>query len=224
MDTCAQGVSGLAVPYPTPIFRFLHIDNLSVVLQREGLHAPNQTPDDGLTYRTIHDASVQQKRSCQPISCGPRGVIHDYVSFYFGVLSPMLLKLKTGQVAGYTDGQSPLIYLVTSAQAVTESGVGFVFSDGHGLAAFTTWFDDLSRLDRLDWSMINQRYWSDNINDMDRQRRKQAELLVHRFCPWGLIREIGVIDANMQSSVRRVLGQFPERLHRPVAVRPAWYF
>jgi hypothetical protein len=136
----------------------------------------------------------------------------------------MLLKLKTGQIAGHTEGQAPLIYLVATAQAVAQSGVSFVFSDGHGLAAFTSWFDDLSQLDKVDWNMVYQQYWADNINDMDRQRRKQAELLVHRFCPWDLIAEIGVINANVQSSVQQILSQFPPQLHRPITVRPNWYY
>ena len=53
----------------------------------------------------------------------------------------------------------------------------------HGLAAYTKWFDYLSHLDQIDWSMMYQRYWSDHPDDMDRQRRKQAEYLVpHERC------------------------------------------
>ena len=33
---------------------------------------------------------------------------------YFGYLAPMLLQLKTGRVAGYQEGQSPLLYLVST--------------------------------------------------------------------------------------------------------------
>jgi hypothetical protein len=87
------------VPNPTPILRFLHIDNLPVVLQRGSLHAPNWCPKDGLAYKTIHNLDIQNQRKVQPSPCGPRGVIHDYVAFYFGYLSPMMLQLKTGRVA-----------------------------------------------------------------------------------------------------------------------------
>ena len=170
------------VPDPTPILRFLHVDNLPVVLNRGGLHAPNHCPADGLTYRTIHNTDVQAKRQVKPVLVGPRGVIHDYVAFYFGPLSPMMLQLKTGQVTGYSEGQEPLVYLVSSAQAVEAAGHRFVFSDGHGIAAFTDWFDDLSRLDQVDWNMVGQRYWTDRADDSDRQRRKQAEFLVYRAC------------------------------------------
>src|SRR3990172_1724605 len=171
-------------PNPTPIFRFVHVDNLDALMRRGGLHAPNHMPDDGLPYRFCHDPEVQGARSAVTITAGPGGTIHDYVPFYFGYLSPMMLKLKTGQVSGYNDGQEPLIYLVSTAQAVAAAGVEFVFTDGHGLAFFTKQFDRLERLDAVDWEMVYQRYWSDDTNDMDRQRRKQAELLVHRSCPW----------------------------------------
>lgn len=214
----------MAVPNPTLILRFMHIDNLTVVLQRGGLHAPHFTPKNGLAYTTIHDTEIQEKRKQKAIPCGPRGVIHDYVPFYFGYLSPMLLKLKTGRVPDYTEGQEPLIYVVSTAQAVNDSGNAFVFSDGHGIAAFTSWFDDLAELSKVDWDMVYQQYWADNINDMDRQRRKQAEFLVHRFCDWSLIGEIAVIDAAMQKRVEKILKQFPDDIQRPVTIRRNWYY
>ena len=214
----------MSVPDPTRILRFLHIDNLAVVLQRGGLHAPNTTPDDGLTYRTIHNLEVQNRRAATPIPCGPGGVIHDYVSFYFGYLSPMMLNLKTGRVEGYGEGQEPLIYLGTTAQAIANSTAEFVFSNGHGLAAFTSWFDDLSQLDQVDWTMVYERYWTDNTRDMDRQRRKQAEVLVHRFCDWSLIQTVIVIDETRKTQVQQVFAQFPEEMHRPVYVKRDWYY
>jgi hypothetical protein len=136
----------------------------------------------------------------------------------------MLLQLKTGRVAGYTEGQEPLIYLASLAQAVRDSGARFVFSDGHGIAAFTAWYSDLADLDKVDWDMVCQRYWADNINDMDRQRRKQAEFLVHRVCDWSLIQQICVINAAMKTRVEDIVGQFDDSLRRPVVVRPQWYY
>src|SRR5208337_4601506 len=128
---------------------------------------PNFEPNDGLEYRTIHNTDIQRQRQTLCLNCGPCGVVHDYIPFYFGYLSPMMLQLKTGQVSGYNEGQEPLIYLVSTVQAVNEAGVDFVFSDGHGIAAFTDWYDDLGELDKVDWDMVYQRYWSDNVNDMD---------------------------------------------------------
>ena len=92
------------------------------------MHAPNHCPEDGRLYKTIHNEEVQDKRHITRIPCGPGGTIHDYVPFYFGYLSPMMLNLKTGRVPGYNEGQAPLIYLVTTAQTVRDSGAGFAFS------------------------------------------------------------------------------------------------
>ena len=214
----------MPIPNPAPIYRILHIDNLSVCLNRRGIYAPNFTPDDGLNYRTIHNEDIQNHRRTMCLNCGPCGTVHDYVAFYFGYLSPMLFQLKTGRVEGYIEGQEPLIYLVSTAQDISAAGVDFVFSDGHGIAAYTKWYDDLADLNKVDWNMVYQRYWSDNINDMDRQRRKQAEFLIHRFCDWKLICEIGVVNDKMQQRVEATMNAFPASMRKPVRVQAQWYY
>jgi len=136
----------------------------------------------------------------------------------------MLLQLHTGQVPGYTESQEPIIYIVSNVQAVMASGTKFVFSDGHGVAAFTCWFDNLADLVHVDWEMVSQRYWADRLDDMDRQRRKQAEFLVHERCDWSLIQEIGVINDRLKGRVEEIMAPFDPSLHRPVNVRRDWYY
>jgi hypothetical protein len=211
-------------PNPTPILRISHVDNLRTLLARGGLHSTNHTPNDGLAYRTIHNVDIQNVRRARPILCGPGGTIHDYVPFYFGQLSPMLLQLKTNRVAGYAEGQEPLIYLKTTVQAVIGAGRRFVFSDGHGIAAFTKWFDDVTRLDEVDWEMVYQRYWRDEVADMDRQRRKQAEFLIHEFCPWALVEEIAVLNTTAKTRVETIMNEFDAAHRKLVNVRPGWYY
>ena len=214
----------MPIPDPIWLYRFIHRDNLDLLLLRGGLHAPNSTPDDGLVYRTIHDEAVQAGRHVTAIPCGPGGTVHDYVPFYFGPRSPMLLQLNTGQVEGYDEGQEPLIYLATTVEAVQASGARFVFSDGHGLAAFTSWFDDPADFGEVDWEMVKQRYWADTLEDDDRQRRKQAEFLVHQFLDWSLIKRIAVINDTAQQLVEAVLAAHPHRHQPPVKVLPNWYY
>jgi hypothetical protein len=147
------------------------------------------------------------------------------VPFYFGWLSPMLFQLKTGWVPGYSEGQAPLIYLVSTAQTIAEAGRRFVFSDGHGIARMTSWFDDLADLDKIDWAMVYERYWKDDpLGDNDRQRRKQAEFLVHEFCPWELIQELVVVNRVVRQRVDAILGEFPPDLRPPTVVRSEWYY
>lgn len=212
------------VPVPTPIYRFLHVDNLYVCLRREALHAPNHTPNDGLVYKTIHNVDIQRRRSITGILRGPRGTIHDYVSFYFGPRSPMLYQLHTGYNIDYTEEQEPLIYCVSTAQDIQRVGIGFVFSDGQGIANFTSWFDNLEDLNKVDWDAVYAKIWKDTIDDMDRQRRKQAEFLVHQRCDWTLINEIGVVNQAMKSRVEHILAEFAESLRRPVRIKREWYY
>jgi hypothetical protein len=215
----------MSAPVPTPILRFIHVDNLHIYLQRGGLHAPNYEPADGLVYRTIHNEDIQASRRIKLIPCGPQGTIHDYVPFYFAPWSPMMLLLKSGWVPGYNDGQEPLIYLVSTAQIVCDGGNDFVFSDGHGVVAFTKWFADLTQLDELDWEIIKSKHWADDPErDMDRKRRKQAEFLIHQFCEWSLIQEIVVIDDSMRAIVEAIMSNYPSQMERPVRIKRNWYY
>lgn len=212
------------MPIPTPIYRIIHVDNLEPCIYRGALCAPNHTPDDGLPYRAIHNVEIQNVRRARTIPCGPRGVVHDYVAFYFGPRSPMLYQLHTGWVDGYDEGQSSIVYLVSSVQAVREANASFVFSDGHGVAAYTSWFDKLDDMSNLDWDTVYCDLWRDTVDDMDRQRRKQAEFLVHRRCDWELIQEIGVLNDTAKARVEGILGRFDPTMQRPVVIHRNWYY
>jgi len=136
----------------------------------------------------------------------------------------MLLRLKSGGVEGYDEGQEPMIYLVAHAQDLATQGCKFAFSDGHGLAAFTRWFDDLAALDEIDWESVKARYWADTEDYPDRQRRKQAEFLAHGEVPWGLISEISVSTQGMQRRVAAILGKNTDAHQPNVAVRARRFY
>ncbi len=140
----------MPVSRPIPIYRLIHIDNLATILDCGGMHEPKYPPEGGCVYRAIHNLDIQKFRRQRPILCGPGGTVHDYVAFYLGPRSPMLLQLHTGRVENYNEGQEPLIYAVSTVNTIVRAGLGFVFSDGHGIAAFTQWFDDLNDLKKVD--------------------------------------------------------------------------
>lgn len=192
----------------TLAFRVIHLENLELIAKRGGLHAPSQAPNDGLAYRAIHDQAIQARRGSRAVPCGPGGDIADYVSFYLGARSPMLYRIWKGEVEGYSDGQRPVIYLVTSIERLQELELEFVFTDGHSLAVMTEWFEDPSALADLPWDTIGANFWFDTPEDPDRRRRKQAELLVHRFVPWGAIVGIATIDDEVASDVSERLDRY----------------
>jgi hypothetical protein len=211
------------VPQPTPIYRLRHVDCLKAIIARGGMFAPSCEPKDGLVDSITHDKGVQGYRATHPVHGGPGGTLLDYVPFYFGVLSPMLFRLATGRVEGHTAGQGPIIYLASDVQAVVRAKRSFVFTDGQANKATTEHHDDPAELKRVDWALVNQRYWNDTPDDPDRMRRKQAEFLLHQFCPFELVSEIGVLTEEAKERVEAILKQ--ARTHRPVVrLRPEWYY
>lgn len=69
---------------------------------------------------------------------------------------------------------------------------------------------------------MKSKYWFDTPDDPNRQCRRQAEFLVHQFCPWRLITEIGVINSTIPAQVQRILQNV--NYQTPVRVYPNWYY
>ena len=209
-------------PRLTYAFRLVHRDALPTLLERGALHAPSSTPADGLPYPSIHDEDIRARRADLEVPCGPGGKIDDYVSFYFGWHSPMLLRLATGKVGGYRAGQDPLLYLVISVEDLRAARCRFVFTDGHSAARYTRFFDDPEHLAALDWETIRARFWADTAEDNDRERRKQAELLVHGTLPWSAVRGIATRTEEIAGRIRRQIRE--AGFTTPVKLVPKWYF
>lgn len=208
-------------PVPTPVYRLMHVDSLPTLVQRGALHAPNNVPPDGLPYQAIHAARTQTDRSAIRVPCGPGGTIADYIGFYFGPRSPMLLRLHTGRNVEPVE-QSRLVYLVSTAQRIHSSGLPFVFTDRHSLAKVARFYDSLDDLRRVDFATCNARQWSNTLERPDRQEKKQAEFLVHKAMPWALVERIGVFDLPTKHQVCRLL---PDHGTVPaVEVERNWYY
>lgn len=208
----------------TPIFRIIHIDNLHVYLKRSRLHAPIHMPKDDLKWTGIEDKTVQAGRYTKALAKGPGGNILDYVPFYFGPLSPMLLRLATHCRVDYDGPQDDIIYLVSTVQEMIAGNCEYVFSDGHGLAGFSSWYVDTKDFSELDWPVIYAKIWKDMPADNDRKRRKQAEFLVHQSCGWSSILEIGVMTERAMNAVSAVLNAHEDVKAPPVHIRNDWYY
>lgn len=214
----------MPVPNPILIYRITHIDNLDTILRRGGLFAPNHEPQDGLPYKCIHNIEIQDVRHNRIVPCEPGGTLHDYVPFYLGTRSPMLYMLHHNYVEGYDEGQEPLVYLVSSLDQVNAEHLRFVFTNGHAIAILSQFFSDPNELNNLNWNIINTRDWADDEFHPDRKRRKQAEFLIHRFCPWSAIDEIAVYNVDIKTRVQTILDNFAEECIRPVRIKQQWYY
>jgi hypothetical protein len=168
----------------------------------------------------IGHRNIKERRLRRKVPLGPGGVLADYVPFYFAPRSPMLYTINRGNVEGYTRGQTPIVHLVSTTEAVDAAGLSWVFTEGHAVMDYTDFFDDFANLNKIDWPLMNSRYWNDTDADGDRCRRRQAEFLVHGFFPWELFSEIGVCNAAIETEVRGIVnGKTP-----PVNVKQGWYY
>lgn len=206
----------------TPIYHITHLRNLRAILEAGGLMAYSVLASRNIPHVNIAHQTIQDRRAATRVPLPPGGALHDYVPFYFAPRSPMLYSIHKGNVEGYEEGQPPILHLVTSAEAVQAGGQPFVFTDGHAIKAFTTFYNHLRDLDKVDWKIMQARYWHDTAEDGDRLRRRNAEFLAHQFVPWALITEVGV---RYKGSAEAVLHLLQGQAHRPsVAVRFDWYY
>ncbi len=173
-------------------------------------------------YINMAHQSIQDRRATTSVPCGPGGTLHDYVPFYFAPRSPMLYTISRGNVAEFSGGQDSVVHIVSTAQTVRNAGLRFVFTDGHGIMAFTEFFADLVDLDKVDWAIMSAKYWSDTDDDTDRKRRRQAEFLVHERFAVNLTHELGVINQPKKNEPDAALAEFG--LTIPVVIRPGWYY
>ncbi len=209
-------------PVPTRIFHITALENLQQILAAGELRAKRALEQEDTGYTNIAHVTIQGRRNHTPVPCGPGGVLHDYVPFYFGPRSPMLYTLSKGNVEGFTGGQQSIVHIVSSVQRVEAAELGFVFTDGHGIMELTDFYDDLIGLSEIDWPLMRAHYWADTDEDPDRKRRRQAEFLVHERFPVELIIGIGVVNEHIKEAAETLIRR--SGLNIPVAVKAGWYY
>ena len=220
-------------PDPTTIFHITPISSLRAIAKSGRLLSKNEIQRLGIVTASIAYESIQGRRAARKVPCGAGGTLHDYVPFHFGPRSPMLMAINGGHVPGCDYRQADIVHLVAEAQTVQKLGRPFVFSDVHAVFDYAEIFDDLEKLDEIEWSIFFEYpqqegyciYWQNRHTNPLHVRRKeirQAEFLVHEYLPLAAIREIGVISEQAANLVRVVLagtGWGP-----PIVGRRGWYY
>jgi hypothetical protein len=158
------------------------------------------------------------------VPLAPAGSLGDYVPFYFAPRSPMLYTISRGNVPEYQEGQEPVVHLVSSMDDVRsfQPPLQWLFTDGHAVIELSNYYNHAADLDKIDWDIMERRYWADTVEDGDRERRRQAEFLIYQFFPWRLISKIGVMNQRTRERVTTILALSE---HKPtVAVEQGWYY
>ncbi|MFF0723641.1 DUF4433 domain-containing protein [Streptomyces sp. NPDC004134] len=205
------------------LFHFTHIRNLQGIFADKCLVSDTTMQLRGGVPVECGDRDIKAARRTRRVLVHPYGVPSDYVPFYFAPRSPMLYKINKGSVPTYQEGQTPLVYFVTTVDAAVATGQCCVFSDGNCAAEITRHFDQLDLLaEVVDWKVISARIWANTADDGDRMRRRMAEFLVHERLPLSAVCEVAAYDHAHAEQVSSVLRSASVDL--PVSVRRTWYY
>ena len=121
-----------------PIYHFTDIDNLGGILEVGALQCHRDAP----TEVEVGNVDIKASRKHRRVSCGPGGMVCDYVPFYFAPLSPMMYTIMRGNVEGVSTDLSRLIYFVSSTEAVYDAGLDCVYTDGNAAVLITEFRDE----------------------------------------------------------------------------------
>jgi hypothetical protein len=178
------------------IYHFTHIDNLPDIL-RNGFLCNNH-PDFPERCRSIAEQGIQTRRAEMEVTCGPGGVVHDYVPLYFGSLSPMLLAVVNKKNVDQMD----ILYFEFPISILNRDDV--VFTDASANTAIPpTFYHDPSDLDKLNWSAIDSFKWSCSSDEERHQR--MAEVLVLSELPVSQAARVIVWNETIKKQVQEIV-------------------
>lgn len=198
------------------VFRLTHIDNIKYIMSKGLVRASSPLRDEN--YVSIGDVQVIQVRKDRKYQ-GYQ--LSDFMPFYFGPRSPMLYVIQHGFNGVRKVNPEDIVYCVVRIEDIIKNDIDCVFTDGHALSAFTTYFhkSELANLDdKVKYDDVYSTYWNDE-EDTDLKRRKEAELLVNDDLPAQYIR--GLVVYNEKAKEHLIsLGVAAEL----IVVMPGYYF
>ena len=212
----------ILVPARPKIYHIIHIDRLPSIIETGGLlpdAAVTSLPAAGTEIGMSH---IKARRRREALKSYPDLCVGDCVPFYFCPRSVMLYVIhqKSNPDLSYRGGQEPIVHLEADLYETVEwakrAGCRWAFTTSSAASHHFVDHSDLRHLDQIDWSAIYATYWSD-VRD-----EKQAEFLVERFFPWGLISRIGCSSRATERLVSAAVMASDER--PAVQVMRAWYY
>lgn len=169
------------VPATAPrwVYHFTHVDNVAAI-RAAGCLRCDVEARQGMTKTEVGARDIKESRRRRTIPVAPGGHVGDYVPFYFAPRSPMMFRIacdhRDSVPDRYQGGDTPLVYLVTSVEAVVTAGLTWIATDGNARTATTEFTSDLDEMDRnVDWPLMGAEQWRSTPDDPDRQRRRRAE-------------------------------------------------
>jgi hypothetical protein len=206
-------------PEKALIWRIVHRDNLPWILEH-GLYCGNsamRAPD----WISIGSADLIAKRATHPVPIEPRGVLNDYVPFYFTPFSVMMKNIHSGHSVPQRRNED-IVILVSSLHRVRQQGLRFLFTDSHAYYLWANFYSDLADLDKIDWPLLQYRDFKRDPDDPAKFERYQAEVLIHQHFPVAGLLGIVCYTDRVKQEIEHLIQ--PSGLQLQVYTRRNWYF
>jgi hypothetical protein len=133
----------------------------------------------------------------------------------------MLYNIKTGYNGVTKRPMDEITMLVSSLREVHKQRTAFVFSDRHAYLQAAEFYNDLDRLDQIDWSILQARDFRRDPDDPGKVERYQAEALIYQHLPLAAV--LGIIC--YREDERRKLEEECIKLgfEKQILCKPGWY-
>lgn len=201
------------------IFRIVHVKNVPWILEN-GLHCRNSDRLDP-NYVNIGNEDLIRGRTTRIVPVDPSGALSDYVPFYFTPYSIMLLNIITGTHVAKRE-KNDIAILVSSLHRLREMNVPFAFTDSHAYLVNTRFFNDMSDLGEVNWTLLQSRNFQHDPDDPRRKEQYQAEALAYRHVPVDALLGIVCYTEGVGEKLRHECTL--RNLQIDVVTRPKWYF
>lgn len=192
-----------------------HINNLLSILDQGCLWSDAKRIELGFANQNIGYDHIKQRRLIRPVSVAAGGTIGQYVPFNFCPRSVMLFVVHKGH-DDFQGGQDRVLHLISDMDTIKLTNEHCFFTDIHADLDYAEQIDNFDRIEELDFSRINKKYWQEF------KEEKQAEFLAFESVQWKNIRQIGV---KTQAIADEVIALLQRSEHKPeVVVQPTWYY
>lgn len=182
------------IPENIFLYRIVHWQNLGRILLH-GIYYREHPMADPEYVNIGHPQLIADRHEHNIMQLPGAGNLGEYVPFYFGPHSPMLLMIRNGTPPIAQQPQEDIVYIITSVKAIKAANLEYCFTDMHARRALAGFYRDDADFANIDWDVVGSKYWNNIPDYRDRQDRKQAEFLVRHHVPVSCIRWLGVRSA-----------------------------
>jgi len=115
-----------------------------------------------------------------------------------------------------------IVILVAYLRRLRDVGISAIFTDRHAYLTAARYSDDVADLNRIDWTILRNRDFKRDPNDLGKFERYQAEALVHEHMPGRALAGIVCYGNSQAKRIRDALDDAGITIK--VVVNPNWFF